>query len=389
MAIVLVFVMLCIVNAVEAARMDGFSSIDAAGDSVSVGVDADENQCTYVANPPFSWLTPPKGIVYEHSCNPNQTESVFNVVERVNCSRSAADPVIISMDNHAVSGSTMIGNFYNQTVAIKASFASLPQTEQRLVIVLMGHNDYCSGKITQKYWPFWPFTQSCSNLPNSADRDPELHCSAYPGSFEREFRRGLDQLVQIPNIKIAVISPGRLTQLCNLQTKLHKSGIACAAFWAAADLIGRDICIPLTGTTWTDIQCSDGRVSRAYTRLADYRASLFTAAQAYNAIQVGGLTPVFTYKGSSAGGAVKANGVVITNSDILWKSRTVSSMVSSCDCFHPSAKGQSLIANVAVNGFQCGSDPSTECCADDNDASQPLASGYCRLRDTHTFIPSL
>ena len=79
----------------------------------------------------------------------------------------------------------------------------------------MGHNDICSGTIER-------IQAECAE---GDDQDPMNHCRTTEAAFEREFRKGLDVLITVPELKIGIAAPVRVTQLCNhsRQNKLFPS----------------------------------------------------------------------------------------------------------------------------------------------------------------------
>src|SRR5207247_10277106 len=77
----------------------------------------------------------------------------------------------------------------------------------RYVPVFMGHNAACSHTTSRT-------GNSCSG-----DSDPNNYCRPTNAAFEREFRRGLNQLIQIPSVRVAVLALVRISELCNFTSK--------------------------------------------------------------------------------------------------------------------------------------------------------------------------
>jgi cysteine-rich repeat protein len=218
----------------------------------------------------------------------------------------------------------------------------------------MGHNDICRNTTTKT-------GNGCGG-----DEDPNNYCRTTNTAFEREFRRGMDQLIQIPSSRIGVSALARVSELCNFT---GKSGCGAIFFGDCGDVWSFvDICASLT----TD--CSNQRRIDAYNTALGYNEILERVTNEYIAIPNGGM---------SATGAVRAPDVYIRYSEGAFNFKFGSSDVSCCDCFHPSDQGQSKIAQFGWDGLQCSA--STPCCATSGD---PLTDARCDLVDTTTFYPS-
>ena len=61
------------------------------------------------------------------------------------------------------------------------------------------------------------------------------HCRTTEAAFEREFRKGLDVLITVPELKIGIAAPVRVSQLCNHVNKMNCSllGGSCGNLWSA------------------------------------------------------------------------------------------------------------------------------------------------------------
>ena len=116
----------------------------------------------------------------------------------------------------------MLGDFRSQAATIRAHL--FPAPAPRYALVLMGHNDACTSTLTKT-------GNSCSG-----DQDPDNYCRTTNAAFEREFRAGLDQLIQIPSARILVLATVRVSELCNLGSKSacgQGSGFACQLVWTS------------------------------------------------------------------------------------------------------------------------------------------------------------
>lgn len=323
-------------------------SASVAGDSISRGFDADTGSCNYGDNVSRNWATgDDHGASY---CSPG-SNGTYSLSERLECAKGGT----ISNFNSAESGATMVGDFYNQATAIRSNLSSAPAP--RLVNVLLGHNDACTSETTRS-------GNSCGG-----DRDPQNYCRTTNAAFEREFRRGMDELIQIPNARIAVLAVIRVSQLCNFENKNGcglSFGLNCDFIWTVGDIVGDlfggGICASLT----TD--CSNQRRIDMYNTVVGYNEVLERVTNEYVAISTGG---------SSATGALKAADVGIRYGDGSFYYKFASDEVSCCDCFHPSDAGQLRLADFAWDGLDCG--VTVQCCGVTSDT---LAAATCSFTDT-------
>ena len=100
----------------------------------------------------------------------------------------------------------MLKDFAAQAQDISSDFlGTQPPAAQRYVTVEMGHNDICSGTIER-------IQAECAE---GDDQDPINHCRTTEVAFEREFRKGLDILIAVPDLKTGIAAPVRVSQLCN------------------------------------------------------------------------------------------------------------------------------------------------------------------------------
>ncbi|MGC2237730.1 MAG: SGNH/GDSL hydrolase family protein [Pyrinomonadaceae bacterium] len=340
----------------QTAAQLNIQAIDVAGDSISKGFNARSTfPCSNGDQEQYNWLTSDThGATF---CGAG-SESVNSVLERLEC--DFGTNVFAPVANHAASGASLLTDFLIQTNGIKTYLNS--QSSPRLAVVFLGHNDVCSGKIAK-------VNASCA----SADQDPNNHCRTKPEAFEREFRKGLEVLMTVPNTRIGVAAPVRASQLCNFAGKTNcQFGGSCQFLWQTATQFGgvfgsgNGICGSLTS------DCSPARIADAYATLKGMRDILKRVTAEYAAIPDGGTSMVIKIGGQTIGGATKASGTNFIYSDAPWYYRFSSEQLSCCDCFHPSALGQDTIARMMKNGLICNK--FQPCCKDTGD---DLSDGKC------------
>jgi hypothetical protein len=157
-------------------------SMSVSGDSISRGFDADTGSCNYADNVPRNWATG-----QDNGGNFCSAGGVtFSHAERLECAKGGS----ILVYNDAASGADMLSDFFNQAQSIKLNLAS--SGAPRYVPVFLGHNDICTNTTSRT-------GNSCGG-----DDDPNNYCRTTNVAFEREFRRGMDQLIQIPSVRIGV-----------------------------------------------------------------------------------------------------------------------------------------------------------------------------------------
>ena len=320
-------------------------AIDAAGDSITKGFNAGNSfPCSNSDQEQYNWLT---SDTHGASLCGRGSENVFSFTERLEC--DLGTNILAKNPNSAASGARMLSDFLNQSNSIKTYLNA--QTGNRLAAVFLGHNDGCSGTLTKT-------NASCT----SADLDPNNYCRTKNDSFEREFRKGLEVLITVANTRIGVMSPVRVSQLCNFASKSNcQIGGTCQFLWANAS-----ICASLTR------DCTDTRIIDTYNTMKAYRDILKRVTAEYAAIPNGGTSPVVIIGGEMVGGATKAAGTDFIYSDAPWNYKFNADQLSCCDCFHPSPIGQDTLARLAKNGLSCSK--TTPCCRETGDA---LADGKC------------
>lgn len=336
----------------------GIQAIDIAGDSISKGFNAGSaSPCSNGDQENYNWLT---SDTHGSAFCGSGSEGVFSVLERIECDAGAN--IIAPLPNHAASGATLVRDFVPQAGNVRTFLTSQPST--RLAVVFLGHNDNCSGTITKS-------NTSCS----STDLDPANYCKTRPDTFERELRKGLDILMSIGNTRVGVVSPVRVSQLCNFGSKSNcQISGTCQFLWGNVS-----ICGSLTR------DCSPARIIDSYTTMKMYRDILKSVAAEYALIPDFGTSPVVTIGGETVGGGVKAVGTVFAYSDGPWFYRFSADQISCCDCFHPSGLGQNTLAKLLKVGLSCSR--INPCCKDTGD---PLSDGKCLTTERkHSYYRGL
>lgn len=317
-------------------------SITVTGDSISRAFNADTGSCNYGDNVSRVWST---GDDHGSNFCSAGSDGTFSQAERLECAKGGH----ITIFNDAESGADMLNDFRSQATTAKLNLVS--SSAPRLIQVFMGHNDACTNTVSKT-------GNGCGG-----DRDPNNYCRTTPAAFEREFRAGMDQLIQISNARINVLATARASELCNFEGMSGCGltfGLPCGSVWSLPFV---DICRSLTD------DCSDQRRIDMYETLLVYNQILMDVSDEYALIPTGGI---------SGGGAVKASDVHIRFSVGPFYYKFISGDVSCCDCFHPSDQGQAIITDSAWNGLTCS--PSTPCCADTGDS---LTDARCDVED-HT-----
>ena len=340
--LIAVFVLLL---AVSTPAQLGIQAVDITGDSISKGFNAGNAfPCSNGDQENYNWLT---SDTHGSAFCTSGSEGVYSIFEQMECDAGAN--LIAPLPNHAASGATLVANFVSQAGNVSTYLSVQPAT--RLAVVFLGHNDSCSGTITKA-------NASCS----SNDLDPANYCKTQPDAFERELRKGLDVLMSIGQTRIGVVSPIRVSQLCNFGSKANcQFAGSCQFLWGNVN-----ICGSLTR------DCSATRIMDTYTTMKSYHDILKSVTEEYAAIRNGGRSPVVMVGGQIVGGGIKAFGTVFVYSDVPWFYRFSSAQISCCDCFHPSALGQDTLARLLRNGLACTR--ANPCCRDTGDT---LADGKC------------
>ena len=348
--LITIFVSLLFAASVQAQL--GIQAVDITGDSISKGFNASSAfPCSNADQENYNWMT---SDTHGTSLCGAGSENVFSVFEQMEC--DAGTNLIAPLPNHAASGATMLANFVSQAGNVSTYLAAQPS--KRLAVVFLGHNDSCSGTATK-------VNTSCS----SSDLDPNNYCKTTPDAFERELRKGLDILMSVGNTRIGVISPIRVSQLCNFgsKTNCQIGSFSCQFLWGSVN-----ICASLTR------DCSSTRVMDTYTTMKSYHDIIKRVTEEYGAIRSGGRSAIVMIGGQIVGGGVKAFGTVFAYSDVPWFYRFSSAQISCCDCFHPSASGQNTLAALLKNGLFCTR--ANPCCTDTGD---DLADGKCTTLNYH------
>ncbi len=340
-------VLLAAVFALQTQAQLGIQAVDVTGDSISKGFNASSSfPCSNGDQENYNWIT---SDTHGNGFCSAGSEGVFSVFERMEC--DAGGNLFAPVPNHAASGATLVRDFFTQAGSVKTYLSAQPV--QRMAVVFLGHNDNCSG-VTTKSNP------SCS----STDLDPANYCKTNAASFERELRKGLDVLISIGNTRVGVVSPIRVSQLCNFGSKSNcQFAGTCQFLWGVIN-----ICSSLTS------DCSPTRIADSYTTMKLYHDILKSVSSEYASIPVGGSSPVVMVGGQIVGGGIKAVGTTVAYSDAPWYYRFTSNQISCCDCFHPSGLGQDTLARLLKDGLTCSVRSGTCCGRDTGDA---LSDGKC------------
>ena len=346
--IALFAILLCATATWVSAQL-GIQAIDVAGDSISKGFNAGNAfPCSNGDQETYNWLT---SDTHGSAFCGSGTENVYSLLERLECDAGAN--IITPLPNHAVSGATLVRDFVPQAGNVRTFLSAQPSN--RLAVVFLGNNDNCSTTITKS-------NTSCS----STDLDPANYCRTKPDSFERELRKGLDVLMSIGNTRVGVVSPVRVSQLCNFGSKANcQIGGTCQFLWGNVS-----ICGSLTR------DCSETRIIDSYNAGKMFRDILKSVTAEYATIPDFGASRTVTIGGETVGGAAKAAGTVFAYSDGTWFYRFSADQISCCDCFHPSGLGQDTLARLLKVGLSCSRQ--NPCCKDSGD---PLADGKCAIPD--------
>jgi hypothetical protein len=176
------------------------SSIAVIGDSMTRAFNAGggeffDGSCPFADQLSYNWAT------NDNNGRRCAVDTVYSHKERLECANNKN----LSANNVAVSGANMRDDVYNQAVA--AQNWILGRAAPRYIAILMGHNDVCQGHHNKH--------STCSQT----TKDPNNYCRTTSFAFEKEFRRALDVLVQIPQSRIGVAIPVRVSQLCNHRGK--------------------------------------------------------------------------------------------------------------------------------------------------------------------------
>lgn len=320
-------------------------AIDVAGDSISKGFNAASTfPCSNNDQEQYNWLS--SDTHGKNFCG-SGSENVYSFLERLECEQNTN--ISARSPNSAASGARMLSDFVNQTNTIKTYLGV--QSGQRLAAVFLGHNDNCAGNLAKT-------NTSCP----TADQDPNNYCKTKPESFEREFRKGMDILITTGNTRIGVVSPVRVSQLCNFGSKSNcQIGGTCQFLWGVVNVCG---------TLTRD--CSNTRIIDSYTTMRDYREILKRVTAEYAAIPIGGNSSVIFIGNEMVGGATKATGTELVYSDAPWFYKFNADDLSCCDCFHPSGVGQNELSKLLKIGLGCSR--LQPCCRDTGDA---LMDGKC------------
>jgi lysophospholipase L1-like esterase len=340
----------------------------------SVAVMGDSLTAAYNAN---SWTDDPT------NCFQDQKQVSWAGGTQLNDPASVWQRVGGSVQNFAISGNNMY-DAERQAANVKAWIASQPSP--RLVLILLGHNDICKGGTVNKW------NASCSNV----ERDPNNYCRTTNFYYEKYFRKALDILITIPAVRIGVVQPVRVSQLCNMKYEVARKTLfatsTCQGLWdglrSAQNYIhgsGSGCCGSLT------YDCSDTRIADAYNTQLRYRNIVQTVSNLYKRYPAGTKIPANSTYGS--GNVVKAWGanITVTNAlaDLRFNFRDPFGRrnLSSCDCYHATKYAQNQIASIVWKGLTCSS--TTPCCNDTVSGDTAVNRGKCLNVKTSGTVPGL
>ena len=334
------------------------SSMAVIGDSMARAYNAGggeffEGGCPFTDQLSFSWAT------NDNNATLCRADTVYSHKERLECANSKN----LSAHNVAVSGANMRDDAYKQAVAARNWLVT--RAAPRYIAFLLGHNDICQGHRDRS-----------STCTPSSTKDPNNYCRTTRFAFEKEFRRAFDVLVTIPDSRIGVAIPVRVSQLCNHRGKNVDCGFfdcSCQDVWdtAQTDLAdvfeGPGICESLTSDG-----CSDARVAHAHRTWRAYKNILIRVTNEYAAVAPGANVPANATFGT--GNVTKATGVQIQYSEAISNYQFKSSDIQNCDCFHPSYWAQNRISQYLYRGLTCTA--TTPCCRDVGTSN--VDDGKCR-----------
>ena len=347
------------------------SSMAVIGDSMTRAYNAGggeffEGSCAFADQTSYSWAT------NDNNGTVCTADPVYSHKERLECANNKN----LSAYNVAVSGANMRADAYKQAVAARNWIVA--RAAPRYIAFLLGHNDICQGHRDR--------FSTCSP---SSTKDPNNYCRTTNFAFEKEFRRALDVLVQIPGSLIGVAIPARVSQLCNHRGKNVDCGFffdcSCQDVWDTAPIEvgnvfkGQGICESVTSD-----DCSDARVAHAHRTWRAYKNILIRVITEYDAVTAGAKIP--TNATFDTGNVTKASGVQVQYSEAISNYKLKSSDIQNCDCFHPSYLAQNRISRYLYSGLTCT--PTTPCCRDVGTSN--VDDGKCRYTWTDgRTIPGL
>lgn len=327
------------------------------GDSMTRAFNASDGNF-FKFNCPFADVFEYNWATNDNTASRCIADTVYSLKERLECANDRELAAI----NVAKSGANMRQDIYHQ--AVEARNWIINRAAPRHIAILMGHNDICQG------------TQQKETICDSNQKDPKNYCRTKYFTFEKEFRRALDVLVQIPHTRIGIAIPARVSQLCNHKGKDVACGFftcSCQDVWDIAQFElfdvfkGPGICESLTSDG-----CSSDRVADAYRTWKRYRNILIRATKEYDAVAAGAMIPGNTKFGT--GNVMKAAGVNLEYSHAIANYKVQSSDLSLCDCYHAHQTAQNKIAAYLYSGLTCT--PDTPCC---RNVGNDVDDGLCRF----------
>ena len=335
------------------------SSMVVIGDSMARAYNAGggeffEGSCAFADQTKYSWAT------NDNNGTLCTADPVYSHKERLECANNKN----LSAYNAAVSGANMRDDAYKQAVAARNWIVT--RAAPRYIAFLLGHNDICQGH-----------RDRFSTCTPSSTKDPNNYCRTKNFAFEKQFRRALDELVQIPDSRIGVAILVRVSQLCNHPGKNVDCGVffdcSCQDVWDTAQTDVADVFEgPGICESVTSDDCSDARVAHAHRTWRAYKNILIRVTNEYAAVAAGANVPANAPFGT--GNVTKANGVQVQYSEAISNYKFSSSDIQNCDCFHPSSSAQNKISRYLYRGLTCTA--ITPCCRDVGTSN--VDNGKCR-----------
>ena len=154
-------------------------------------------------------------------------------------------------------------------------------------------------------------------MKRGSDQDPMNHCRTTEAAFEREFRKGLDVLITVPELKIGIAAPVRVTLNCatTAQNKLFSSWRNLRRSCGNGLLVTYAL---LVSAGLSRVDCSDERLQDGYETARAYRDIMErVSARSMPPWLRERSSPEMTVGGETVGGAVKAAGTSLASVMLL------------------------------------------------------------------------
>lgn len=222
---------------------------------------------------------------------------------------------------------------------------------------------------------------------HTATKIPPIIAGQPRRRFEREFRKGLEILIEVPQLKIGISSLVWISRMRNFAEKSECSTLGpgwCQSLWTTA-VSGALIGLPTRICESLTADCSGKQIRDAQGTGQAYRDILDKVTQEYGTIPAGGISPVVTTAGETIGEASKAAEVQLNFSNASSKYKSSGEQLPWCDCFHPSSQRQYLTTRTLFDGSTCSE---TNVCRSDN--GDALVDGLRTKEEARVrFVPGL